>query len=301
MAEVVDAFAGAGLACRVLKGPPFAQRYYGDPSLRRSVDIDLLVREEDAHRAIRVLLGLGYAARARRLVRTPDGPAIRRHRLRTDHGLALTRDGFPLDLHWRLRTAPAYRIREDDLWANAQRVRVHDVTSDVLSDEYALVLLLLSIAHDIGRCGCRLKHLLDVYQLLRARSATLDWPRFLEKRREENVLKISVNVLAIVLDVFACRDGMPHLVRALGPHAPLLVDEDSLRLVHGSGDGIGNAIWFTKVYPVSWARDAAWWLDRSVPHPGRVFVSLYRAMRFGVRSIRHVARGRPTPRMAERD
>jgi hypothetical protein len=289
MAEAVGALKGAGVGCLVLKGLPFAERYYGGAALRRTLDVDLLVREADADPALRALLALGWRAPPRRLVRTPDGPAIRRHRLRTEHALPLARGDVPVDLHWRLRTAPAYRIREDDVWAGARRVRAAGVDCDVPSDEYALVLLLLSIAHDLGRCRCRLKHLLDARQLVRA--ADLDWPRFLAKRAEENVLGIAVNALGIVLDVLDCRDEAPRLAEALRPHAPLRVPADAVALLQRAPGGVENAFWFARVYPIAWGRDALWWIDRNLSHPGRLPISLYRGLRFGVRSIRHLVAG----------
>lgn len=291
MAEAVGALAAAGVPCLVLKGLPFAERYYGGASFRRTLDVDLLVREADADRAARALVALGCRAPPRRLVRGRDGLAVRRHRLRTEHALSLARGDVPVDLHWRLRTAPAYRIREDDVWAGARRMRVGGVDCDVPSDEYALVLLLLSIAHDLGRCRCRLKHLLDARQLVLA--ADLDWPRFLAKRADENVLAIAVNVLGIVLDVLGCRDEAPRLAEALRPHAPLRAPADPVALVHRPPGGIENALWFARVYPFALARDAAFWIDRNLSHPGRLPLSLYRGLRFGVRSIRHLVGAGP--------
>jgi len=299
LADVVTAFTESGVDCRVLKGLPFAAKHFGGVAARRLVDLDLLVRLRDVNRALRVLWDMGYRCGPRYVTTTGTGLTIRKHRLRTDHALTLTRDRIHVDLHWCLRMAPAYRWDESDVWADSQEVRVNDVTCPVLSDEYALVLLLPSIASDIGRGACRLKHLLDVYQLLRREAEHFDWLRFFEARRSQNILKITVNVLEIVLDVFACRHQFPQLVDALQPQRSLHVlrsSAESLELVHRRGRNVANAMWFVQVYPVVWVRDAIWLIDRNVSHPGRLYVSLYRAIRFVIRWTWYVIRQRFTRR-----
>lgn len=101
LAEVTQAFAAAKVDCLMLKGAPFAMRYFGDPHLRQVHDIDLLVHRADVDRALRLLLGLGYRPKARRLRDAAEGPAIRSHPLRTEHALSLRRGGVTVDLHWR--------------------------------------------------------------------------------------------------------------------------------------------------------------------------------------------------------
>jgi len=287
-AEAVAALDAAGVECRVLKGRPFGERYYGHADWRRCVDVDLLVRLADADRALRVLWGLGYRTRARRVVRRAEGVALRHHRLRTEHALALDRGELHLDLHWRMRTAPAYRVSEADVWADPVTIR-HDGTECLaLSDEYALVLLLVSIAHDLGRCGCRLRHLLDVQQLVRRVGGAIDWPGFFARREHENLLGICVNALAVVEDVFRDGEGCPSLADALDAHRALRLPTSTAALVHHPRGSVENALWFLRVYPVRWGRDSLYWLDRQMPHPGRLFKAVSRATQFSFRLARHL-------------
>jgi hypothetical protein len=290
LAEVSGAFAAAKVDCLTLKGTPFAVRYFGDPRLRQIYDIDLLVHEADTDRALRILLGLGYRPKSRRIRDVGDGPTIRPHRLRTEHALGLRRGNVSVDLHWRLRTAPAYRFAEDDVWKGTQQMAFDGIRCSAPSDEYALVLLLLSIAHDIGRSACRLKHLLDVHQILRSEPG-MDWDRFLERRRGENVLPICVNVLWLVLDLLGDEAEFPRLVEALRRHEALRAGPRgaaSILLLFRRGRRVANALWFAKVYPVAWPRDLVWLLDRYLSHPGRLLLLPWKLICAGYWSARHL-------------
>ena len=74
LAEILDAFAADGIEARVLKGPALMVLVYGAPALRPTSDLDILVRDADAHRAQRALRRLGFTAPAE-----AAGPAIRHH------------------------------------------------------------------------------------------------------------------------------------------------------------------------------------------------------------------------------
>lgn len=300
--KVAGAFVKSGIGFRVLKGVPFSEKYFGGPGLRDSFDLDLLVREQDAHDAVRTLIDLGYRAKRRRIRRSARGPEIRPHRLRTEHALELKRGAISVDLHWRLRTAPAYRIAESDVWSDPQQVRVGGTGYPVLSDEYALVLLLISLAHDVGRRGARLKHVLDVYQLLRCLPDDFDWPGFFERRQAENTLSVAVNVLLLVRAVFGEEDDLPGLTAALDHHRSLQRPSSTAhatQLIHGVAGGWLNIRWLLSVYPVEWLRDALWFVDRHVVHPGSLLVLPYRGLLFtgrvvGRRVKRYFSRG-PSP------
>ncbi|MDB4906950.1 MAG: hypothetical protein JWO05_1734 [Gemmatimonadetes bacterium] len=61
LAEVAGALRDSAVAFLVLKGAPLAVRAYGDALLRRSSDVDLLVRASEIAAARRVLQALGFA------------------------------------------------------------------------------------------------------------------------------------------------------------------------------------------------------------------------------------------------
>jgi hypothetical protein len=58
--RLTDAFDEAGISCVSLKGPLLAERFYPQPFLRTSSDLDLLIPEHAAGRAARLMGQLGF-------------------------------------------------------------------------------------------------------------------------------------------------------------------------------------------------------------------------------------------------
>lgn len=84
-----------GIRAMALKGPFLAQRIHGDPGLRETNDLDLLIEARDAKTAISVLSRIGYVA---------TDPQARPGALPGLHWTLEGRDnGLPrIDLHWRI-------------------------------------------------------------------------------------------------------------------------------------------------------------------------------------------------------
>jgi len=92
---VVEALRRRDVPSVVLKGPSLGDRLYGDPSLRPSGDIDLLVAPEDFERALSALAEHGYE-------HLDKGAWIGSLPL-FETSLIGTRDWAPpIDLHWRV-------------------------------------------------------------------------------------------------------------------------------------------------------------------------------------------------------
>ena len=84
-----------GVGVVALKGPHLAERLHGDPGMRASNDIDLLVQPEDFHKAVESLERMGYHSENK----APwiDGLPLFEASLRADDAWRP-----PIDLHWRL-------------------------------------------------------------------------------------------------------------------------------------------------------------------------------------------------------
>ena len=197
--EVRRALAAAGVPVLMLKGLYFAERLYGGLGHRPQHDVDILVRHR--RRALRVIRRLGYERRSRDL-----------------HSWSFGRGDLRLDLHGVVRWAPAFRLDEDAFWRDAIEVRLGGIAVPTLSDEHTLVALVLAAFEDLGQGMAKLKQLLDLYLLLRQVDGTLDWTSFLARRRDENLLQVTVNVLALVADLFEAREELPCLAAALDAH-----------------------------------------------------------------------------------
>ena len=115
-----DVLADAGVDRLVLKGAPLSQRLYGNPLLRGSVDVDLLVAPADARSAEKALLRAGWRLHP---AEVEGGPGAVIRRCLKDRTL-VGPDG-PVELHWRLVLNPSFLdIRFRDLWTGREAVRL---------------------------------------------------------------------------------------------------------------------------------------------------------------------------------
>lgn len=78
LAEILETFEAHAVDVRVLKGPALMSLVYGEPALRPTADLDLLVPEADAAGAQALLGTLGYTAPAGSLERHHHLPAATR-------------------------------------------------------------------------------------------------------------------------------------------------------------------------------------------------------------------------------
>jgi hypothetical protein len=145
--RVDESLRGSAVGAVVLKGPLFAERFYGRPSARATSDIDLLVDEAFLDDAARALAKVGYEAS-----RDPSELRFRRehHHLHFHHAHAL-----PLELHFH-----AYRGFGRIIYSKPllERSRApHDESLEVLrvlAPEDELVYLAVhAAAHRFVRLG----------------------------------------------------------------------------------------------------------------------------------------------------
>ncbi len=223
-----------GVPVLLLKGFVFAERLYGGIDRRPQFDVDVLVRHGDVRRT---------------------GRWLRRRSFRQtgfdSHSRTFTKDGWKLDVHGSLRTAPAYAIDETAMWAEAVDLDLGGPCR-TLSDEWHLVLLVLSAFEDLGQGMVKIKQLLDLYLLLTAMDATTDWDRFFARRRTENTMGIAIDILALVVALFHAERDVPSLVRALDARVgsgAVTTRLDALRLVFAERKAAPNLAWFARVYP----------------------------------------------------
>lgn len=162
-----------------LKGVTLAEDLYGDPALRETADIDLLVGREDVSRTLDLMLGRQYDLPDE--FDTPDRLALH---LKRDCEVCLLsrRTGVPVELHWE--TFPPHHHLEfgaDSLWETAEK---HPFGDTVLwrPDRTATILYLIvhgGLKHD----WVCLKWIADIAGILE-RYTDLEWNRlFAEAHR----------------------------------------------------------------------------------------------------------------------
>ncbi len=240
----------------LLKGPYHALRFYGGMNRRQFADLDILIRRRDLPSVEKLLLENGYARKSN-VVLTRGLTA------RFTHALDFVKPPhIAVDLHWSLSANAAHSIDYDAIWRERQTFVVRDRTFFVLADEHEIVFSLISIFKDLERGAARLRTFVDLYFMLLALHDGVDWRRFLEHRRPERLLGVSVSVLALFLDLFACADRFPALARAVASEHALL--EGSLAepadLLNAPEGALRNKLWAARYYECSRLHLFLWWL-----------------------------------------
>jgi hypothetical protein len=158
--RLTGALEAEGIACAVLKGAPLSVRTYGQPLLRDTRDVDLLVAPQDLPRAGAVLAAAGLRMErpgARwRVVRTLF--------LRYSHEYMLRApSGTVVELKTRLHpTSGLMPVSIPALLERRGRVAVAGLDLPALADDD---LLLYLCAHGARHCWFRLKWLADIAAL----------------------------------------------------------------------------------------------------------------------------------------
>ncbi len=164
LAEILAAFAAVPVHAVTLKGPVLGERLYGDASLRRSTDLDLLVAPADLEGALSILQGFDY--------QTEGAASIRYHR-RFHHHWSLTHARRPpVELHFRVYTGYGVQIPAEPYLARARLYQTqHGARCYTLAPEDEFLYLAL---HAAGHNFARLSWLYDLKLYLR-RYPALDW------------------------------------------------------------------------------------------------------------------------------
>jgi len=148
-----------GIRVLAYKGPALAIQAYGDPSLRRFGDLDLVLEPAALDGAVAALGELGFAG-------TPFGtPAQRAAMLRDGHHLALSRGPVIVELHWRFgKRIFGYTETLDGVWERRQTLPVAGAAVPVLG--VGDHLLALSI-HASKEAWSALEGILSIARLAR--------------------------------------------------------------------------------------------------------------------------------------
>lgn len=174
--EALGRLTQAGVAVLLLKGAALAGRLYGDPTLRPMSDLDLLVHETAAGRALDVLIACGYTA-AHPEARPGSVLAWENELLLSKPGVI----GISIELHWRLFDAPFYqqRLPADWFWETAAPIAVGAARALALGPEAQFLYLAghLMLHHR----GQGLRWWLDLAELLGRAGDALDWPGLLAR------------------------------------------------------------------------------------------------------------------------
>ncbi len=271
--EILAALAARDLACLFLKGLYFGQRFYGDLNRRHQGDIDILVRSAHFEAALEPLAELGFDTATNLDDGKPVAERLRQirgaGRAKAPHAVSVRRGAVRLDLHWCLDSRSVAHTDEQRLWAQRRPFVLAGCEFETLADEDTLAFLLASLCADLRRGACRAKHFLDLYLILRELDPAVNWESFFERQREQGVLTLAVNVLAVFFNLWGCAEEFPGIVRSLAPRLRRVVLRDgaeALALMERPRGNAENRLWFRRVHPRSHWRFWIWRLTRDLPH-----------------------------------
>jgi hypothetical protein len=175
LATVLAAFAAHGIAAIAVKGVLLATRYYGEPALRPSSDMDVLVSRADLARAVSIVESLGYAPISEH-ARLLDDLALRFRQLRFEKA------GAPaLELHLELSGLPGYHaaFAGPAIWERAEVANCRGAPALCLSrgDELRHLCLHFAAQH----AGERLIWLVDIAEAVRSWPLDRSWSAFADE------------------------------------------------------------------------------------------------------------------------
>lgn len=159
MEQISRLFTENDVRMLVLKGPVLAVDFYGDVSLRTSVDLDILVPLDDLNKVKEILLDIGYI-NEEYFSTELNAWKWRHHHLDYVH----PRNGIKLEVHWRLNPGPGKEPGFNELW---ERRRASSLTSYPVYYLGREDLFLFLVTHGARHGWSRLGWLLDIDKIVK--------------------------------------------------------------------------------------------------------------------------------------
>ena len=166
---IVEALEGEGLSVMPYKGPALAEAAYGDIALRKSGDIDLLIRAEEFSRVKEVVAQLGYEPQIK------FTPAQERAYLRSGYECAFDGPGGPnlLEVQWAIE--PRFYSVDFDMKALFERGVTLPVAGHSMKTLALENLILILSAHAAKHAWGRLIWLADIARLITRNNLNWSW------------------------------------------------------------------------------------------------------------------------------
>lgn len=193
--ELNACFRQAHIPILIFKGALLSQMLYGDLNLRRSLDLDILVKENDVYSANRLLKKLEYSSEF-------DLP-MEQYNLyikhQTEQIFTRKQGDFSIDLHWSLVPNQLSFSPDPDLpWQQSVKTRLADQELLTFSPEFLLIYLCI---HGCKHGWWRLSWICDVNELLRS-YPDLNWDWILNYARFYKIEKMLQLGLYLVQTLF---------------------------------------------------------------------------------------------------
>lgn len=240
LSQIAGAFADAGIRMLSMKGPLLSVELYGDPAMRSSHDLDVLVSENDYFAACQCLKSMGYERRENIYEST-----YLRSRLTLlyseDKHTEFRKDGVCIELHWR--GSIWYKSNLEDLWENRETKMLLGKPIHQMGriDEWPYL-----ISHAAVHGYMRLRWLMDLYEL--QKKPEFSWSKIYSQMRENGNAAVLLETLIVMfrLGVLPMEEIRTDLFR--------IGREDGSVVLHYSGEireDVEDAVRFAEAaYPI---------------------------------------------------
>lgn len=198
--RILDGLDHAGIPAIPFKGPYLAENYYGDPALRRYVDLDFLVAEKTLNATVTALRGLSYPGPFQTYSIDPDfklsprqDAAFRRYS--EEYELYHSETSMAIEPHWAFvpRTF-GLNLDYGPLWARTRRGVLADRAVLALSPEDTLLGLAL---HGAKSHWMRINWISDLDRVVKTEIG-INWPELLQIARQSGLLRILLVGLQLI-------------------------------------------------------------------------------------------------------
>ena len=197
--RLTDALAASGTAFIPLKGPLLSERLYGDPTVRYSHDLDILVNNDCIKKAASVFAASGYTQLPPLM---PEDFRGMKKQMKSNHHISFIHPGKGqiVELHWRIMNRPWIGFTDIDALLSENLAEHEFAGRRFIVPCMEFELLYLVIHGGAHRWG-RLKWLADIQILLQTKV-------FSETKFKDLTERLKAGRL-VALCNWALRDYMP--------------------------------------------------------------------------------------------
>lgn len=190
LAQIGRVFSDAGIPMISMKGPLLAMELYGDPSLRTSRDLDVLVPQANLAQAGELLRSLGYTMEENPFHRTP----LRKKYLNLielEKHEVYQKGEICVELHWKDNFQAEQSF--DTLWASREEQMLLGQRIAVMgaADRYPALII-----HAAEHGFLRLRWLLDLYEL--QKKSNFSWEKTYTQMCSQGVGELLIETLMVM-------------------------------------------------------------------------------------------------------
>lgn len=245
LAEVNGAFADAGIRMISMKGPMLAMELYGDPSMRTSRDLDLMVAESDLDRAEEILLQMGFQREWHLYAATP----MRRKFygiVENEKHRVYNRGEICLEVHWKsdFQTRRSF----DECWLRREERQLLGRSIAVMGadDRYPALII-----HAAEHGFLRLRWLLDLYEL--QKKPDFSWERVFRIMEAQGLGAVLLETILVMyrLDLPGLPDADCGRFRVRKTDSGVELETDADQEIAVRAAGLCDAVYPLLLRPVS--------------------------------------------------